>query len=150
MSHTFSKLLFHCTFSTKERRPFLAADIGERPNGYMAGIATNSAMHLLRAGGAADHRHVLLELRPSMSVSDAMRLVKANSSGWLKETFPDLAAFCWQEGYGAFSVSKSATEDVIAYIDRQEQHHHRMTFEEELKVLLDRHEIEYDPQHILD
>ena len=150
MSHTFSKLMFHCTFSTKERRSFLTPEIGSRLDRYMAGIARQKGMHLLRAGGVADHRHLLLELKPAKSVSDAMRDIKASSSGWLRKSYPDLHTFSWQEGFGAFSVSVSARDDVIAYIDRQEQHHHRMTFEEELKTLLDKHGIEYDPKHILD
>jgi REP element-mobilizing transposase RayT len=150
MSHAFSKLLCHCTFSTKQRRPLLTPQIGDRVNRYLAGIARESHMHLLRGGGVADHRHLLLELKPAMSVSDAMRLLKTNSSRWLRENFPEGSDFSWQEGYAAFSVSMSAAEEVVAYIDRQESHHRRMTFEEELKALLDRHKVAYDAQHVFD
>ncbi len=144
MSHAYTKLLSHCVFSTKDRRPLLKGSVSEKINAYMAGIARNHDMHLVRAGGTADHRHLLLDLKPTTNVCDAIRVIKANSSKWLHETFPEVGGFGWQTGYAAFSVSESARAKVIAYIDGQEQHHRKMTFEEELMALLDRHGISHD------
>jgi REP element-mobilizing transposase RayT len=149
MAHTFTNLLCHCVFSTKERRALLKGEIAERIDPYMSGIASNHGMHLVRSGGTPDHRHLLLDLAPTMSVSEAMRVVKANSSKWLHETFPALHGLGWQEGYSAFSVSESAREKVVAYIDAQQDHHKKMSFVTELIALLDRHGIQFDPQDVL-
>jgi putative transposase len=150
MAHASTKVLVHFVFSTKDRRPFLTEPVSDRLNRYVAGIATNHKMHLLRAGGTADHRHLLLQLRPPVDTSEAMRVIKANSSRWVKETFAELRAFSWQTGYSAFSVAAFGFRPVIAYIDRQAQHHRKLTFEEELIGLLKRAEIEYDPNDIFD
>ncbi|MCK5269706.1 MAG: IS200/IS605 family transposase [Sedimentisphaerales bacterium] len=150
MSHTFSKLFFHCVFSTKGRCPLLKGDISDKINAYMAGIAGNHNAHLIRAGGIADHRHLLLELKPATNVSDIIRIIKANSSKWLRETVPDMAVFGWQTGYSAFTVSASAREKVVSYIDGQEEHHRKLTFEQELIILLERHGIAHDISHFKD
>ena len=106
MSHTYTKLLYHCVFSTKDRRPLLRGQIDERVNRYIAGIARNHEAHLVRAGGVEDHRHLLLELRPTTTVADALRLIKTNCSKWMHETWPELGGHGWQTGYAAFSVSE--------------------------------------------
>ena len=137
-------LLFHCVFGTKQRRSLLKGQVLGKINAYMAGIARNHDMHLVRAGGMDNHRHLLLELKPTTNVCDAIRLIKANSSKWLHETFPEIGEFGWQNGYGAFTVSESARAKVIAYINGQKRHHRTMTFEEELMTLLIRHGIPYD------
>ena len=144
MSHTYSKLYYHCVFSTKNHQPFLRGDVSEKLDLYLVGIARNNNMFLIRSGGVADHRHLLLELKPNMSVSDAMRLLKSNSSKWIRETYPELAEFGWQEGYSTFSVSASVKESVIKYINGQVEHHRKMSFEEELHVLLERHGIQIE------
>jgi len=149
MSHTYTKLLFHCVFSTKDRRPLLKGDLSGKIDAYLAGIARNHNMHLVRSGGTADHRHLLLELKPVTSVAEAMRIMKTNSSKWLGETCPQLRGWGWQEGYSAFSVSLSACGKVVAYIDGQEEHHKTMTFEEELVALLKRHGVEFDLDDVL-
>jgi REP element-mobilizing transposase RayT len=150
MAHSFTKLLYHCTFSTKGRRQMLKARVADRVDAYIAGIARKHGAHLIRIGGVPDHRHLLLELKPTVNVADLMRLVKANSSKWLRETFPQMVGFAWQTGYAAFTVSVSARSRLVGYIDGQQEHHRRMSFEEELRALLDRHGIEYDPAHLLD
>lgn len=150
MAHSYSKLLYHCVFSTKDRRALLRGEIHEKVNAYMAGIARNHGMHLIRAGGADDHRHLVLDLKPATDVAEALRVIKSNSSRWMHETFPQLRGWGWQEGYAAFTVSPSALPKVIGYVDRQEAHHRRMTFEEELLTLLERHGIEYDRERLFD
>ena len=86
--------------------------------------------------------------RSKHAVCDLLRDVKSLSSGWIHDTFANLRGFAWQEGYGAFTVSKSSKEEVIRYIAGQQQHHKRMTFEKELALLLEKHEIEYDPRYV--
>jgi len=142
MGHAFTRILIHCVFSTKYRRPWLSAEISGRLDAYLSGVAREHGLHLLRAGGIADHRHLLFDLQPSVSVSDAVRAMKANSSRWLKQTFPDCRAFEWQRGYSAFAVSYSARESVVTYIDAQAEHHRKLTFDEELRLLLSKHDIE--------
>jgi len=144
MSHSFSKLFFHCVFSTRDRRLFLKGDISDKINAYIAGIVRNHNAHLVRAGGIANHRHLLLELKPTTNICDVLRVIKANSSKWIRENFPQMATFCWQTGYSAFTVSASAIEKVTSYIDSQEEHHKKLTFEQELIILLERHGIVYD------
>ena len=150
MAHTSTKILVHCVFSTKGRRPFLPDPISDRLNRYTAGIATNHQMHLIRGGGVADHRHLLLQFRPTMNVSEGMKVLKANSSKWLKETYPELRGFAWQTGFSAFSVGPSSVDSVTRYIDRQAAHHRKATFEEELIRMLERAEIEYDLDDLFD
>ena len=144
MGHSLTKLLFHCVFSTEGRRPILKGLVSDKINAYIAGVARNHDAHLIRAGGTADHRHLLLELKPTTNVADAMRVIKANSSKWLHENFPDCLGFGLQTGYAAFSVSESARPKVVEYIDSQEEHHRRMTFHDELVALLRRHGVSFD------
>ena len=145
MSHALTKLLFHVVFRTKRHQPFLQGVVSQKINGYMTGIARNQQAHLIRAGGMPDHRHLLLELKPTVNIADMVRLLKANASKWARETFPELRDFAWQTGYAAFSVSLSARNNVIKYIDNQEEHHRTTGFDEELKKLLRRHGVAYDP-----
>ena len=83
-----------------------------------------------------------------MSLSDALRDLKANSTNWVHETFPHLRDFYWQDGYAAFSVSPSVLPKVVAYVRNQQEHHKKVSFEEELKQLLERHGIEYDDRYL--
>ena len=145
MSHSLTKLLFHCVFTTKERRPLLRSPIHDNVNRYIAGIAKNHDTHLIRAGGTADHRHLLLELKPTTNVADIVRIIKANSSKWLHENFPELGGWGWQTGYAAFSVSQSLRDRVVSYIDNQQEHHKHQSFDDELATLLARHGIEGTP-----
>ena len=150
MGHTYSRLLFHVVFSTKERRPLIHESFGPRLYDYMGGIARHEFGRSLGVGGAADHVHGLLSVNPAVSVAEAMRKWKSLSSLWVHETFPQRRDFAWQEGYGAFSVSPSNAEAVCRYIAGQEKHHRQLTFQEEFIALLERHGIEYDPARIWD
>ena len=142
MGHTFSKLLYHCVFSTRERRPLITDDISERLLSYIAGILRNHNGHLIKGGGTADHVHLLMELDASTPVADAMRLVKANTTKWIHETFPEHAAFAWQTGYAAFTVSLSAVPQVTSYIENQKEHHRLTSFDDELLAFARRHGLE--------
>jgi REP element-mobilizing transposase RayT len=98
--------------------------------------------------GTADHVHLLLSLSPTIAVSDLLRLVKANSSKWIHEKWPKRASFGWQTGYGAFSISPSSVNDLTAYIANQEEHHRKVSFQEEFVAFLKKHNVEYDERYI--
>jgi putative transposase len=150
MGHTFTNHLYHVVFSTKGRLPLIDPGAREELFKYICGIARKQNGFVLRINGTADHVHILATLKASVSVSDFVRAIKANSSKWLSETFPSMQAFEWQAGYCSFSVSESVADAVKHYIDTQDQHHSTRTFAEELKALLDKHRIDYDPSHYLD
>lgn len=105
---------------------------------------------LYEIGGADDHLHQLLRWRPDGSVSDLMRTVKARSSKWIHEAFPELADFAWQEGYSVFSVSKSQEDAVKRYIVDQAEHHKQFDFRTELLRLLKAHGIEFEERFVFD
>ncbi|MBZ5507594.1 MAG: transposase [Acidobacteriia bacterium] len=96
-------------------------------------------------GGMEDHIHLLLQFPPTLMIADAIRDIKSNSSGWMSR---EIGRFAWQQGYGGFGVSKSNIAAVVRYIQNQERHHRKMTFEEEFIALLEKHGIEYDRQYV--
>jgi putative transposase len=149
MSHSYVSNLMHCTFSTKERYPFIDSELESRLWPYLGGIARDNRMKALAIGGTDDHIHALLSLPGMMSFAKAIQLVKGGSSKWIHDTFPRQKKFAWQEGYGAFSVSVSQIDKTIAYINTQKEHHRRRTFREEFLDLLKKHGIEYDARYIL-
>ena len=148
--HTYTNLLTHVTFSTKDRKRFMTENLRPRFFAYAGGIVREMGGRALAVGGVEDHAHLLLLLPPSIALSDAMRTLKTNASRWVHETFPERAVFAWQDGYAAFSVSESNRDTVKAYIANQEEHHRRMTFKEELIALLGKHGIDYDEAHLWD
>ena len=148
MKHTRTKLLYHCIFSTENRRAFITEDIRDRLHGYMGGILRERGATLVVAGSIDDHIHLLVELPPAMSVAEAMRLVKANSSKWLRETFHGRATFAWQTGYAAFSVSASACAEVVRYIENQRGHHGQRGFDDEMAAFLRRHGVQDEPAQV--
>ena len=150
MPGTYSQLLLHIVFSTKGRAPWITAEVAERLYPYMGGIIRAEKGVLYDIGGVEDHVHLYLRWRPDGSVSDLMRTLKARSSKWVHDTFQDLAAFAWQEGYSVFSVSKSQEEAVKKYIAGQAEHHRREDFQSELLRMLRAHEVEFDEKYVFD
>jgi REP element-mobilizing transposase RayT len=148
MAHTFSNLLVHVIFSTKDRRPHLDAELKPQLFAYMGGIIRELDSKLFIINGPADHVHLLISLSAKWSVADAMRVLKTNSSRWVHEQWPQRADFAWQTGYGAFSVSHSQRSKVWKYIEGQEEHHRTVTFQEEFVKFLKAHGIEYDERYI--
>lgn len=146
----YTSLLYHIIVATKGRVPAIAPELKPRLYEYIGGILRNLDSVLLDANGIEDHVHLLVSLHPSRSVSDAMRLVKSNSSKWVHETFPECQDFWWQREYSAFSVSKSAVPEVKKYLARQVEHHRSVTLEEELATFLAKYEIAYKPQYLLE
>ena len=146
MSHTYTNLLSHIVFSTKDRLPLIDPHLKPRLLGYMNGIVEQGGGKVLSINSMADHLHLLWELSPTVALSDAMRLLKTNSSRWVRETF-SLKPFAWQTGYAAFSVSRSNVSAVANYIENQERHHRKRTFQEEFIELLV-NGIPYDPKYV--
>ena len=116
----------------------------------VGGVVKNIGGMAVAVGGATNHAHLLLSLSARVSPSEAVCKVRAKSSKWIHTTFPTMADFAWQEGYGAFTVSRSNVSQVAGYVENQQRHHKTMSFEEEFIELLDRHGIEYDLRHVWD
>jgi putative transposase len=148
MSGTYTNLLYHVVFSTKNRRPLITEAIRDDLYHYLGGIIRGEGGTLLEVNGMPDHVHLLAKLRPTIAIADMLRLLKANSSKWLNEEKQQRSRFGWQDGYSAFSVSESQVARVRAYIQRQAQHHRQTDFKTELIALLDKHCIEYDKRYI--
>ncbi len=148
MAHTYTNLLYHVVFSTKDRLPCIDDQLRPRLCAYMGGIVRDISGIALIVNGTADHTHMLLVLPATLAIADAMRLVKTNSSRWVHEEWPQHQTFGWQIGYAAFTVSESNRDSVIRYIADQEEHHRKKTFQEELIALLEKHGIEYDPRYV--
>jgi putative transposase len=150
MPGTYSQILLHIVFSTKQRQPWITPDIAERLYPYIGGIIRAEKGVLYEIGGIEDHVHLYLRWRPDHSVSDLMRTVKARSSKWVHDTFSHLGSFKWQEGYSVFSVSKSQEPVVTKYIAGQAEHHKEEDFKSELLRSLRVHGIEFDEQYVFD
>jgi len=146
---TYSRLLVHMVFSTKERYPWIVDELRPDLHAYIGGLARSIDSTAITVGGVADHIHALIAMPTRLSVADLARHLKSNSSGWVHERWPD-RLFQWQNGYGAFSVSRSNEGAVTRYIANQEAHHRQQSFQEEFLELLQRHGIEYDPRYVWD
>ena len=147
LDHTFANLLTHVIFSTKDRQPLLTPDLRTDLLAYMGGIVRNIHGKLMDSNARPDHVHCLLSLPPALAVAEALRLIKSNSSLWVHERW-GRAAFAWQAGYGAFSVSQSNVRAVVKYIRNQEQRHRKISFQEEFIAFLKAHGIAYDKRYI--
>lgn len=131
MAQSYTNLIYDIVFSTKDRKPLITADVKPRLYEYIGGTIRGLGGVMLEIGGTEDHGHVLAKLRPDKALSDVLRDLKANSSGWMHDVFLDLKDFSWQRGYGAFSVSASQVDKVRRYIANQEEHHRKQDFREE-------------------
>ena len=148
MPSSYTNLLYHIVFSTKNRKPLIRDDFQEELYRYIGGIIRAEGGIQLEIGGAANHIHILVKLKPTQSVSHMLNKIKANSSRWINQSKKPAETFAWQEGYGAFTVSESQANVVREYIRRQEEHHHRQSFQEEFLELLRRHDVDYDPRFL--
>lgn len=148
MAHSYSALYYHMVFSTKNRRRWIKPDREARLYGFLGSVLKRRNCRLLSGDGDEDHVHLLASLARDVAPAEILRVLKSTSSGWFKEAFQE-RFFGWQEGYAAFTVSHSQLPAVTQYIKNQKSHHRRISFEEELAELLDRHGIEYDPKYLL-
>jgi REP element-mobilizing transposase RayT len=150
MPRTYTQTLFHIVFSTKNREPWISGDVRSRLYKYIGGLVRAQDCVLCDINGVEDHVHLYLCSRPDIDLSKLMRTTKSRSSKWVHDTFPRLRAFAWQEGYAAFSVSKSQEIAVKRYIANQAEHHRMESFKSELIRLLDAHGIEYDERYVFE
>jgi REP element-mobilizing transposase RayT len=148
MPQSYVNLIYHIVFSTKDREPMITDQFQARLYAYLGGIIREQGGIALEINGLADHVHILAKVRQDKAVSDAIRDIKANSSGWVHDEFS--RHFAWQRGYGAFTVSASQGERVRQYIRRQKEHHRKQPFKEEFIALLKAHEIEFDERYLWD
>ncbi len=150
MAGTYTNLLYHLVFSTKERLPLIGRELQPDLYAYLGGIVRGEGGILLDIGGMSDHVHLLTKLKPVHSVSEILRQIKANSSRWVNEEKLKMRKFAWQDGYAAFSVSESRVDAVRRYIQQQEQHHRGQSYQDEFRALLERHGIEDDERYLWD
>ena len=156
MPQSLSKVALHVTFSTKDRlRVLNQRELRQHLEGYMVGILRNLDCPSIATRAVCDHVHTLFLLARTVTIADVVQTVKKESSKWVKDqaaarTDPYLAKSHWQKGYGVFSVSESMVSRVRRYIERQEEHHKRMTFQEEYRALLEKHGIAYDERYVWD
>ena len=148
MVQSLAKNTIHLIFSTKGRHPWLKDAIRPRLYAYLAGIFEQWDSPVLVIGGYDDHVHALFVLSKNHPLKKIVEEVKKGSSKWIKTVDGGLAEFSWQDGYGAFSVSESNVPEVRKYIESQADHHHRMTFQDELRQLLARHGMTVDERYL--
>ncbi len=150
MANTYSQINIHCVFAVKGRENIITKNFREELHRYMSGILKNDGVFPLAVGGWNDHVHVFFELTPDLKISDLIRMLKATSSKWINDNRLVLGKFQWQEGYGAFSYSRSQRDNVINYIMKQEEHHKKRTFREEYLELLKNFEVEYKQEYVFE
>jgi REP-associated tyrosine transposase len=151
MAQSFARLWTHLIFSTKDRFPFLSDKVlRAEMHTYLAEMLRNQDCETLVVGGIADHVHSLFALSRTHAIANVVKEVKRTSSGWIKEASRKLSKFHWQGGYAAFSVNQSNLTEVIRYIENQEEHHKRMTFQDEYRAFLKEYGVEYDERYVWD
>jgi len=148
MSNTFTQIHIQCVFAVKYRDAVIDPVWKERLHKYIISIINNNGHKVLSINSMPDHLHVFFGMRPKQSLSDLMRLVKGDSSEWINKQKLVKGKFRWQEGYGAFSYSKSHTDAVVKYIINQEEHHRKKTFLEEYHEMLEKFEINFEEEYI--
>ncbi len=149
MPQSLSKVLVHLIFSTKHREPLIRPEVRPRLHAYLVGILDHLKSPSLQTGGVADHVHVLFLLGRTISQADLIEELKKSSSKWMKAE-GGVPGFTWQAGYGAFSIGESQADTVIRYIQNQEGHHRKVTFQEEFRKFLERYKVAYDERYVWD
>ena len=151
MPQSLAKILVHTVFSTKDRRPFLRdTALRQELHHYLGGILKNLECQPFVVGGVEDHVHLLASLSRTCAAAEMVKEVKRGSSLWAKERDAGMWDFGWQNGYGIFSIGSSQIEDVRRYIAEQEQHHRKVSFQDEFRLLLKRYELAYDERYVWD
>lgn len=150
MANTYSQVYLHIVFAVKGRQNLISAGIREELHKYITGIVTNRDQKLLSIFCMPDHTHILIGLKPSISISDLVRDIKAGSSKFINDKKLIKGKFSWQEGFGVFSYSRSQIDTVIKYIQTQEKHHRKKTFKEEYLEFLEKFKVEYDEKYLFE
>ena len=150
MPQSLSLVIIHLIFSTKERRPFINTEIRAAAHAYLATVARNIGCECYRVGGIEDHVHFAIRVLRTITIADLVEQLKTASSKWAKTQSTDLKDFSWERGYGCFSISPKNLDALIDYIDRQQEHHRKRTFQEEFRMFLNTYGIEYDETYVWD
>lgn len=149
MPQSLSSVVVHLVFSTKNREPFIFKDIRPQLHRYMVGILNHLKCPSIQTGGVDDHVHILFALHRTTTIAEIVEEVKKSSSKWMKAE-GGVKEFSWQSGYGAFSIGESQVETVVRYIQNQEEHHRKITFQEEYRKFLVKYKIPYDEKYVWD
>ena len=150
MSQSLAKILVHLTFNTKERRPFIRDEEREKLHAYIIGVLENLKSPSLQTNSVKDHIHILFSLSKNHALAFVIGEVKEASSKWIKTQSDWYRDFFWQGGNAAFSVSESQADVVRRYIQNQPEHHKTISFQDELRALLEKHGVKYDEQYVWD
>ncbi|MCL6525234.1 MAG: IS200/IS605 family transposase [Thermoflavifilum sp.] len=150
MANTFAKIYVHIIFSVRGRQNQIQKSWKEELYKYICGLVNQKQQKVYAIGGAADHIHILISVKPDITISDLVRDIKANSSRWINEKRYVIGKFQWQEGFGVFSYAQSQLDRVITYINHQEQHHKKKSFKEEYIELLQKFDISYDEKYLFE
>lgn len=148
MANTYTQIHLHIIFAVKYRESIIRDSWKDELYRYITGIVQNNKHKMIAINGMPDHIHLLVGMRPTQSVSELLQDIKGNSSKWINEKKFIKSRFEWQEGYGAFSYSKSQLKNVVTYIENQEEHHRKKTFREEYLDFLKAFEVDFDEKFI--
>ena len=150
MANTYTQILVQIVFAVKGRQNLISEKHRDQVEKYISGIVSNKKSKPLAIYCNPDHCHILIGLHPSVSISEMARDIKANSSKWMNKNKWVMGKFAWQEGYGAFTYSRSQLNQVVQYIRNQPEHHRRKTFREEYIDFLEKFDIEYDDKYVFE
>jgi putative transposase len=150
MPQSLSMVVIHVIFSTKDRMSLINPPVRANLHGYLATVARNADCEAYRIGGVADHVHLALRLSRTCTIADLVEELKTSSSRWLKTQSPALAKFAWQRGYACFSVGPTDIPALCKYIDQQEEHHRKRTFQEEYVMFLKKYGVEHNEEYVWD
>ncbi|UWX62000.1 IS200/IS605 family transposase [Chryseobacterium oranimense] len=150
MANTYTQIYIQIVFAVKGRQNLISKENREELHKFITGIVANRNQKLFAVFAMPDHVHILVSMSPTITISDLVRDIKAGSSKFINEKAWINGKFSWQEGYGAFSYSKSNVDSVVKYILNQEDHHKKKTFREEYLDFMEKFEIEYDPKYLFE
>jgi REP-associated tyrosine transposase len=150
MPQSLSKVIVHIIFSTKNREPWLHANVRSRMHAYLATMCRDLGTEFVHVGGVSDHVYIVTTLPRTVSQAQLIEEIKKTSSKWIKTVDVHYHGFSWQRGYGAFSVSPSQLESVLDYVNSQQKHHRTRTFQEEYRELLRKHGVDFDERYVWD
>ena len=150
MSQSLDNIVLHIVFTTKDRAPVIDKTVRPVLHAYLATVVRNMKCGCPRVGGTSDHVHLAVQFSRTLTVAEPLEEIKTASSKWLKTQSPVLSKFSWQRGYGVFSVSPDKLDDLISYIDNQEEHHRARTFQEEFRSFLKEYGVPFDERYVWD
>lgn len=150
MANTFSQIYIQIVFAVHGRQNLIGSEWKEELYKYITGIVTNHGQKLIAIGGVSDHLHILIGFKPNLEISKLVQEIKANSSRFINKKQFVKGKFGWQEGFGAFSYSRSQLDTVIRYIENQERHHTKKSFKKEFMEFLENFEVEYDEKYLFE